>query len=349
MTDMSHTQAEEALATGDEEDVAEAVEVEREESEQAPEEAAMSTTSTDDVLDEVAPENEAEVEAIADDAVVEAAAEEIEEVAAEQADEQIVEAVAEEIVEEAVLDTIEEVEEIEVEHELEAPAASTEPDLVLDATGNGTAAVEEDVELGGWGHDEDEEDQIVEVESPYDRPGRWYVVHTYSGYENKVRSNMGNVVASRGLEDRVFEVVIPMEDVDEFKGGKKVTVQKKVFPGYLLVRCDLDDDTWGAIRNTPGVTGFVGPGTKPTPLSRREVENILQVKVEGVPGAAPKQRRARLEYEVNETVRVKEGPFADFSGQISEINEDQLKLKVLVNIFGRETPVELEFSQVAKL
>jgi transcriptional antiterminator NusG len=349
MTDMSHTQAEEALATGDEEDVAEAVEAEREESEQAPEEAAMSTTSTDDVLDEVASESEAEVEAIADDAVVEVAAEEIEEVAAEQADEQVVEAVAEEIVEEPVLDTIEEVEEIEVEHELEAPAASTEPDLVLDATGNGTAAVEEDVELGGWGHDEDEEDQIVEVESPYDRPGRWYVVHTYSGYENKVRSNMGNVVASRGLEDRVFEVVIPMEDVDEFKGGKKVTVQKKVFPGYLLVRCDLDDDTWGAIRNTPGVTGFVGPGTKPTPLSRREVENILQVKVEGVPGAAPKQRRARLEYEVNETVRVKEGPFADFSGQISEINEDQLKLKVLVNIFGRETPVELEFSQVAKL
>jgi transcriptional antiterminator NusG len=278
-------------------------------------------------------------------------AEEIEEVAAEQADEQIVEAVADEIVEEAVLDTIEEAEEIEAEHELEAPAAgaSAEPDLVLDATGNGSAAAEEDVELGGWGHDEDEEEQIVEVESPYDRPGRWYVVHTYSGYENKVRSNMGNVVASRGLEDRVFEVVIPMEDVDEFKGGKKVTVQKKVFPGYLLVRCDLDDDTWGAIRNTPGVTGFVGPGTKPTPLSRREVENILQVKVEGVPGAAPKRTRARLEYEVNETVRVKEGPFADFSGQISEINEDQLKLKVLVNIFGRETPVELEFSQVAKL
>jgi transcriptional antiterminator NusG len=346
MTDMSHTQAEEALASGDAQDAAEAVEAEREETEQASEEAAMSTTSTEDVLDEVASENEAELEAIADDAVVEVVAEEIEEVAAEQADEQIVEAVAEEIEEEAVLDTIEEVETAE---EAAAPAASSEPDLVLDATGNGAAAVEEDVELGGWGHDEDEEEQIVEVESPYDRPGRWYVVHTYSGYENKVRSNMGNVVASRGLEDRVFEVVIPMEDVDEFKGGKKVTVQKKVFPGYLLVRCDLDDDTWGAIRNTPGVTGFVGPGTKPTPLSRREVENILQVKVEGVPGAAPKRTRARLEYEVNETVRVKEGPFADFSGQISEINEDQLKLKVLVNIFGRETPVELEFSQVAKL
>jgi transcription termination/antitermination protein NusG len=224
----------------------------------------------------------------------------------------------------------------------ESPAAPGEPDLVLDATAESdTASGNEGL---GWGGDDEE---IVPVESPYDRPGRWYVVHTYSGYENKVRSNMGNVVASRGIEDRVFEVVIPMEDVVEFKGGKKVTVQKKVFPGYLLVRCDLDDDTWGAIRNTPGVTGFVGPGTKPTPLSRREVENILQVKEEGV--EAPKRSRPRLEYEVDETVRVKEGPFADFSGQIAEINEDQLKLKVLVNIFGRETPVELEFSQVAKL
>jgi transcriptional antiterminator NusG len=224
----------------------------------------------------------------------------------------------------------------------ESTAVPGEPDLVLDATaGNDTAAGNEGL---GWGGDDEE---IVPVESPYDRPGRWYVVHTYSGYENKVRSNMGNVVASRGIEDRVFEVVIPMEDVVEFKGGKKVTVQKKVFPGYLLVRCDLDDDTWGAIRNTPGVTGFVGPGTKPTPLSRKEVENILQVKEEGV--EAPKRSRPRLEYEVDETVRVKEGPFADFSGQIAEINEDQLKLKVLVNIFGRETPVELEFSQVAKL
>src|ERR1700678_1255555 len=227
----------------------------------------------------------------------------------------------------------------------ESLAAPGEPDLVLDATAGSDAASGN--EGLGWGGD-DEDEEIVPVESPYDRPGRWYVVHTYSGYENKVRSNIGNVVASRGIEDRVFEVVIPMEDVVEFKGGKKVTVQKKVFPGYLLVRCDLDDDTWGAIRNTPGVTGFVGPGTKPTPLSRREVESILQVKEEGAE-TPTKRSRPRLEYEVNETVRVKEGPFADFSGQIAEINEDQLKLKVLVNIFGRETPVELEFSQVAKL
>jgi transcriptional antiterminator NusG len=347
MSDMSHTQAEEALATGDEQDVYEAVEAEREESEAAPEEAAVhvDTASSEDLYDEAAAEDEAELEAIAEDAVVEAVAEEIEEVVAEEAAQELVEEIVEEIVEEAVLEALDETPAAAGANgsaSAEAVAGGNEPDLVVDVT-----AQDESTELGGWGDDEDEEEEIV-VESPYDRPGRWYVVHTYSGYENKVRSNMGNVVASRGIEDRVYEVVIPMEDVVEFKGGKKVTVQKKVFPGYLLVRCDLDDDTWGAIRNTPGVTGFVGPGTKPTPLSRREVENILQVKVEG--GEAPAKRsRPRLEYEVDETVRVKEGPFADFSGQIAEINEDQLKLKVLVNIFGRETPVELEFSQVAKL
>ena len=194
----------------------------------------------------------------------------------------------------------------------------------------------------------DDEDDEPFVVSPYDQPGRWYVVHTYAGYENKVKSNLHSRTASMSMEDRIYEVVIAMEDVAEFKNGKKVIVQKKVFPGYLLCRCELDDDSWAVIRNTPGVTGFVGPGTKPTPLSRREVEGILQVKVEG--GDAPAKRsRPRLEHEVGETVRVKEGPFADFSGQVAEINEDQLKLKVLVNIFGRETPVELEFSQVAKL
>jgi len=211
------------------------------------------------------------------------------------------------------------------------------------AIGEDTSAAEEDLYDDG-----DDEDLPPIVESPYDRPGRWYVVHTYAGYENKVKSNLESRIVSMNMEDRIFEVVIPMEDVVEFKNGKKVVVQKKVFPGYLLTRCDLEDDSWSVIRNTPGVTGFVGPGTKPMPLSRREVESILQVKVEG--GSEPaKKTRPRLEYEVGETVRVKEGPFADFSGQIDEINEDQLKLKVLVNIFGRETPVELEFSQVAKL
>src|SRR5487761_2641397 len=197
--------------------------------------------------------------------------------------------------------------------------------------------------------DGDEEVEVVAAPSPYDRPGAWYVVHSYAGYENKVKSNLESRMASMNMEDRIFEVVIPLEDVVEYKGGKKVTVQKKIFPGYLLCRADLDDDAWSVVRQTPGVTGFVGPGTKPTPLSRAEVESILQVETDTTVGGAQKQRRPRLEHEIGETVRVKEGPFADFTGEVAEINEDQLKLKVLVNIFGRETPVELEFSQVAKL
>ncbi len=186
-------------------------------------------------------------------------------------------------------------------------------------------------------------------ESPYDRPGQWFVIHSYAGYENKVKSNLESRIASMNMEERIFEVVIPMEDVIEFKNGKKQVVSKKVFPGYLLVRLDLDDDSWYVVRNTPGVTGFVGLGARPTPLSRREVENILQVKAEDGEGTTTKKSRPRLEYELGESVRVREGPFADFSGTIAEINEDQLKLKVLVNIFGRETPVELDFAQVAKL
>ena len=193
-----------------------------------------------------------------------------------------------------------------------------------------------------------EDEAPIRPPSPYDLPGRWYVVHSYAGYENKVKSNLESRISSMNMEDRIYEVVIPMEDVVEFKGGKKVNVKRKVFPGYLLCRCELDDDSWSVIRQTPGVTGFVGPGTKPTPLSRREVESILQVRDEGVEPAKGRVR-ARLEHELGETVRVKEGPFADFTGQVAEINEDQLKLKVLVNIFGRETPVELDFAQVAKL
>ncbi|HYA44942.1 MAG TPA: transcription termination/antitermination protein NusG [Acidimicrobiales bacterium] len=172
-------------------------------------------------------------------------------------------------------------------------------------------------------------------------------MHTYAGYENKVKSNLESRISSMNMEDRIFEVVIPLEDVVEFKNGKRQVVSRKVFPGYVMVRMDLDDDSWYVVRNTPSVTGFVGLGARPTPLSRREVESILTVKPEG--GGAPKKSRPRLEYEVGESVRVREGPFADFSGTVAEINEDQLKLKVLVNIFGRETPVEFEFAQVAKL
>ena len=198
----------------------------------------------------------------------------------------------------------------------------------------------------------DEDDLLSQsqprVQSPYDRPGRWYVVHTQSGYEKKVKQNLEARIASMSMEEHIYEVVIPMEEVVEYKNGKKVTVQKKVFPGYLLVRCLLNDESWYVVRNTPGIVNFIGHGGKPSPLSRREVETFLGVKEEGKE-APTKQRRARLDYELGETVRVREGPFADFSGEIVEINEDQATLKVLVNIFGRETPVGLEFGQVAKL
>ncbi len=197
-----------------------------------------------------------------------------------------------------------------------------------------------------------DEDELLEApvrqQSAYDRPGRWYVLHSQSGYENKVRQNLEARTRSMNMEERIYEIEIPLEDVAEIRNGKKVVVQKKMFPGYLLIRCELDDDSWYVIRNTPGVTGFVGAGNKPSPLPRREVDRFLSVKAED--DETPTRRsKPRSEYELHESVRVKEGPFADFSGEIVEINTDQLKLKVLVNIFGRETPVELEFGQVAKL
>ncbi len=219
---------------------------------------------------------------------------------------------------------------------------------ISESSGDETEVVTEDQLLGseptGDGDDEDE----APYESPYDRPGAWYVVHTYAGYENKVKTNMASMVASLNLEDRVYEVVIPMEDVTDFKNGKRVVVQKKMFPGYLLVRVDMDESVWFHIRNTPGVTGFVGSGAKPMPLARKDVETFLAVKPEGTE-SAPKKARPSTLFSEGESVRVKEGPFADFTGMINEINEDQMKLKVLVNIFGRETPVELGFDQVAKL
>lgn len=194
----------------------------------------------------------------------------------------------------------------------------------------------------------EKEEKIPKLVSPYDRPGKWYVVHTQSGYENKVQGNLAQRIQSMNEEDSIHEIVIPLENVVEFKQGKRVEVQKKMFPGYILVRCRMNDEVWNVIRNTPGITGFVGSANKPSPLPRKEVESFLGSAGE-TDGQVVKRAKPRMGYEQGETVRVKEGPFADFSGEIIEINEDQLKLKVLVNIFGRETPVELEFAQVAKL
>jgi transcriptional antiterminator NusG len=186
--------------------------------------------------------------------------------------------------------------------------------------------------------------EILPPPSPYDLPGGWYVIHSYSGYENKVKANLSTRITSMHKEESIFDVVIPMEDVVEIKGGRKVTVPKKQFPGYLLVRMYMDDDAWAVVRNTPGVTGFVGSGTKPTPLSRREVERILGVRKD----EEKKTPRFKPDWEVGETVRVIDGPFADFNGVIEDINVDQSKVRVLVDIFGRETPVELNFEQIQK-
>jgi transcriptional antiterminator NusG len=176
-------------------------------------------------------------------------------------------------------------------------------------------------------------------------PGDFYVVHTYAGYEAKVKANLESRIQSMNMEDRIHEVIIPTEEGVEIKGGKKQTVQRKVFPGYVLVRMDLDDDSWYVVRNTPAVTGFVGPpGARPVPLSMKEVEVILREPEEG-----EEKVQTKVDYEEGENIRVTSGPFADFTGTISEINADQSKLKVLVSIFGRETPVELGFDQVAKL
>ena len=188
------------------------------------------------------------------------------------------------------------------------------------------------------------------IERPWLRPGKWYVVHSQSGYEKKAEQAMQARVQTMHLEQKIYEIVIPMEDVVEFKNGRKQTVQKKMFPGYILVRCELDDESWLCVRQTPGITGFVGQnqrGQRPTPLSKKEVQHFFAPKEEGE--VQPKRKAPKMEYDVGEAVRVKEGPFADFQGQIAEINGDHMKLKVLVNIFGRDTLVEMDFGQVAKL
>jgi transcription termination/antitermination protein NusG len=225
-------------------------------------------------------------------------------------------------------------------------AVDTDTDSAVDTDTDTESDTEADADVEVLTDDELLAQQPV-VDNPFTRPGRWFVVHTQSGYEKKVKQNLEARIHSMNAEEAVYEVVIPMEDYVDFKNGKRVVAQRKMFPGYLLVRAELDDTAWFVIRNTPGVTGFVGQGAKPSPLPRRDVEAFLMPK--GGEEQVSTRTKPRLEYEIGETVRVREGPFADFSGEVIELNEDQLKLKVLVNIFGRETPVELEFSKVAKL
>lgn len=171
--------------------------------------------------------------------------------------------------------------------------------------------------------------------------GQWYVLHTYSGYENKVKKSIETRIDALDLNDRVYEIVVPTQDEIEIRSGQRHTVQKKVFPGYVLVRMEMDDDTWYALRNTPGVTGFVNINNVPIPLPDSEVQGILK----GMTAEAP---RVKVSFQVGDTVRITDGPFADFRGEIDEINQERGKIRVLVSFFGRETPVELDFLQAER-
>ncbi|BAB03837.1 transcription termination/antitermination protein NusG [Halalkalibacterium halodurans] len=174
----------------------------------------------------------------------------------------------------------------------------------------------------------------------------WYVVHTYSGYENKVKTNLEKRVESMDMTDKIFRVMVPVEEETEVKNGKSKQVSRKVFPGYVLVEMVMTDDSWYVVRNTPGVTGFVGSagaGSKPTPLLPEEVDAILRQM------GMQEERQVEIDFQLKESVKVKEGPFANFIGTIEEIQLDKRKLKVHVNMFGRETPVELEFTQIEKI
>jgi transcriptional antiterminator NusG len=205
--------------------------------------------------------------------------------------------------------------------------------------------------------DEDAADPVAEMREALSRaPGDWYVVHSYAGYENKVKSNLETRVQTLDVEDYIYQVEVPTEEVTEIKNGQRKQVQRKVLPGYILVRMELNDQSWGAVRNTPGVTGFVGATSRPSPLSIDDVLKFLLPKQEQPRKAAAKagadaaaKPTVEVDFEVGESVTVMDGPFATLPATINEVNVDAQKLKVLVSIFGRETPVELSFSQVSKI
>ncbi|HWM13680.1 MAG TPA: transcription termination/antitermination protein NusG [Gaiellaceae bacterium] len=173
---------------------------------------------------------------------------------------------------------------------------------------------------------------------------RWYVINTYSGHENKVKANLEHRIVSMGQMPRFRRVVVPTEQVVENRDGQKVQTEKRVLPGYVLVNMDMSDEAWTVVKNTPGVTGFVGSGTKPVPLSQPEVDRILHTAT-----AAADRPRTTVEFELGETVKITSGSLSDFDGEVIDVNQDQQKLKVLVNIFERQTPVEVSFDQVKKM
>ncbi len=206
-------------------------------------------------------------------------------------------------------------------------------------------------------------DPVKELEAELRRaPGDWYVIHSYAGYENKVKANLETRVQNLDVGDYIFQVEVPTEEVTEIKNGQRKQVNRKVLPGYILVRMELNDESWGAVRNTPGVTGFVGATSRPSPLTIKDVVKFLLPESElkkQAAAAAPAQGEAAVEavvkptievdFEVGESVTVMDGPFATLPATISEVNAEQQKLKVLVSIFGRETPVDIAFDKVAKI
>ncbi len=196
-----------------------------------------------------------------------------------------------------------------------------------------------------------EDDPVAAFKAELRRmPGDWYVVHSYAGYENRVKANLESRTQSLNMEEYIFQIEVPTHEVIEVKGGKRQQVQEKVLPGYILVRMDLTDESWAAVRNTPGVTGFVGLSSRPSPLSLDEVTSLLApVPEEKAAKKAETMRAAAVDFEINQSVTVMDGPFATLPATVSEINPDTQKLKVLVSIFGRETPVELSFDQVSKI
>jgi len=248
----------------------------------------------------------------------------------------------------------------------EADAAADEGvDEGVDAAADENAdepASEEDTDQDAESADAEDEapaDPAAEMRDALRRaPGDWYVVHSYAGYENKVKTNLETRIQTLDMEDYIFQVEVPTEEVTEIKNGQRKQVQRKVLPGYILVRMELNDPSWSAVRNTPGVTGFVGATSKPSPLTIDEVLKFLLPQVEeakpaaagkGTSGAPAKGPVVEVDFEVGESVTVMDGPFATLPATISEVNADGQKLKVLVSIFGRETPVELSFSQVSKI
>jgi transcriptional antiterminator NusG len=231
-----------------------------------------------------------------------------------------------------------------------APAEPAADDAA--ASGDGAAAdvplaAEDDATEVNGTAPEDEDDPLADLrERLRNSIGDWYVVHSYAGYENRVKANVESRIQSLNMEDYIFEVQVPTQEVTEIKSGKKQQVNQKMLPGYVLVRMDLTDESWSVVRHTPGVTGFVGVGNKPAPLTTDEIVALLAPAVEK---KAVKEAPKKVDFEAGESVTVMEGPFATLPATISEINVDSQKLKVLVSIFGRETPVELSFDQVQKI